>query len=248
MAGVLKSLIIILFICPTLAFLQTANPAPFPAIRLVKGSEFERFNKYPAFDNDKPVIPLSEGGQRLQQFYLSLDVEHLWIAGQHINWETGVADNPDATSGIHTHCSAFVAAACKRLNIYILRPPEHKQILLANAQYDWLTTKEAADAGWKPIMGNNIYEAAQSLANRGTVVMAICKNEDEKKPGHAALIMPDQIALEKIAESGPVLIMASTHNFNKISLRNGFKSHVTMWPEHVISFYYNAKVPVFAMP
>lgn len=195
-----------------------------------------------------PIIPLSAGGQHLQQFYFSLDVERLWIAGQHVNWETGVADNPDASSGIHTHCSAFVAAACKRLNIYILRPPEHNQILLANAQYDWLTTKEAADAGWKPVSGNNLYETSQSLANKGTVVLAICKNQDEKKTGHAALVMPNEISIDKLLESGPTLIMASTHNFNKISLKNGFRSHLAVWPEHAISFYYNIKTPVFAIP
>jgi len=35
--------------------------------------------------------------------------------------------------GKHPHCNAFVAAAAKRLNIYILRPADHAQILLTNA-------------------------------------------------------------------------------------------------------------------
>ena len=101
-------------------------------------------------------------GEKLRQFYLSMDVEHLWIAGQHINWETGVADNPDATHNVKTHCSSFVAAACKRLNIYILRPPEHAQGLLANAQFDWLKTPEAAGKGWKPITDENKYWTVQN--------------------------------------------------------------------------------------
>src|SRR5579871_1755051 len=90
-------------------------------------------------------------GDSLRTFYLSLDVEHLWIAGNHVKWETGVADRPDATSGNHTHCSAFIAAACKKLGLYVLRPPEHKQELLANAQYDWLSGPEAIADGWVPV-------------------------------------------------------------------------------------------------
>jgi hypothetical protein len=74
---------------------------------------------------------IDEKGSSLKHFYHSLHVEDLWIAGHHINWETGQADNPNAEHGIHTHCSAFAAAACKRLHIYILRPPEHGQLLLA---------------------------------------------------------------------------------------------------------------------
>ena len=200
-------------------------------------------------DNDRPTAPagsntsLSPQGRALQQFYLSLQVEQLWIAGQHVDWETGVADKPDAASGNHTHCSAFAAAACKKLNIYLLRPPEHKQILLANAQYDWLATQAAADAGWRPVSGGNIYEAAQTLANRGMVVIAVCQNPDPKKPGHAALVMPADLRPGRLEESGPELIMAGTHNHNKITLKAGFHSHLTEWPEHVILFYYNSQTP-----
>jgi len=188
---------------------------------------------------------LPENGRRLREFYLSLQVEQLWLAGQHVSWETGVADRPDATSGNHTHCSAFAAAACKRLNIYLLRPPEHKQILLANAQYDWLPTPAAADAGWRPVAGRNIYEAAQNLANKGYIVLAICQNPDPKKPGHTALVMPADLRPEKLEESGPEMIMAGTHNHNRISLKAGFHSHLTGWPEHAVLFYYNTQTPSF---
>src|ERR1700712_3480043 len=172
-------------------------------------------------------IPLKEGGRRLRDFYLSLNVENGWIAGQHVNWEDGVSDHPDATSGNHTHCSAFVAAACKKLDIYILRPPEHKQELLANGQFAWLKGSEAAADGWKPVNDNNPYLTAQKLANKGMVVVAICENPDSKKPGHAALVMPAEMSMDKMEEGGPFCIMAATHNFNKISLKNGFKSHLT---------------------
>lgn len=78
----------------------------------------------------------------------ALDVEHHWPAGVHVNWETGVPDGkPESGEGKHTHCSAFVAAAAKRLGIYILRPPQHGQVLLANAQYDWLAAEGQQQGG-----------------------------------------------------------------------------------------------------
>jgi hypothetical protein len=184
---------------------------------------------------------ITGAGDSLKTFYLSLNVENLWIAGNHVKWETGEADRPDATSGNHTHCSAFIAAACKKLNLYVLRPPEHKQVLLANAQYDWLSSAEAITDGWKPVTGNNVFGAAQILANNGAIVIVVCKNPDDSKPGHAALVMPAEVSLSKIAEDGPFVIQAGTHNHNKISLRAGFKSHLIDWPASNISFYYNTR-------
>lgn len=186
---------------------------------------------------------IAPAGDSLKAFYLSLNVENLWIAGSHVNWETGVADKPDAKSGTHTHCSAFVASVCKRLNIYVLRPPEHKQILLANAQYEWLSSADAVADGWKPVTGDNVFETAQTLANNGTVVIAICKNPEEKKPGHAALVMPAEISKRMLSEEGPVVIQAGTHNHNKVSLKAGFKSHLIDWPTTNVLFYYNSRAP-----
>ena len=198
------------------------------------------------FLHAQSITEVGKKGEDLRNFYLSLDVEDLWIAGNHVIWETGVADKPDATSGNHTHCSAFAAAACKKLNIYLLRPPEHKQRLLANAQYDWLPTPAAAGAGWQPVTSRHLYEDVQALANSGHVVIAVCKNPDSTKPGHAALVMPAEMTKDKLIESGPELIMAGTHNHNKISLKAGFHSHLdNQWPEHIILFYFNTSIPDF---
>jgi hypothetical protein len=178
-------------------------------------------------------------GAGLKDFYLSLHVEEGWIAGSHVDWETGVADRPDATTAIHTHCSAFVAAACKRLNIYILRPPEHGEVLLANAQYDWLVTPDAVKAGWRPLSGDHLYEQAQSMANQGRVVVALCRNPDPHKPGHIALVTPARVTDVELQDAGPMVIMAGTHNYNRISLKNGFRTHLSGWPENSVLFYYN---------
>ncbi len=187
-------------------------------------------------------IRIEPAGRQLKEFYFSLDVERRWIAGTHVNWETGDADKPEAVTGNHTHCSAFIAAACKRLNVYILRPPDHGQILLANAQYEWLETAAARDAGWRPV-DEPVYEHAQRLANEGYIVAALCKNPNERIPGHAALVLPEKMTLEKLEDSGPAVIMAGTHNHRMITLKAGFHSHLPGWPENVVRFYYNSQKP-----
>ena len=184
------------------------------------------------------VVPINNSGNQLQQFYLNLDVEHLWLAGHHINWETGESDNPNATKGIKTHCSAFVAAACKKLGVYILRPPEHSDILLANAQYDWLHTN-MDNSGWRMITDDNVYESAQNLANQGCVVAAVYKNPNSHKPGHIALVMPYELADTSLMNRGPMLIQAGNINSSAIQLKNGFKSHLTSWPTQEVLFYYH---------
>jgi hypothetical protein len=194
-------------------------------------------------------LTVDERGKNLRKFYLSMNVENLWIAGAHIKWETGEVDKPDATTSIHTHCSAFVAATCQRLGLYILRPPQHGQELLANGQFDWLKTAEARQKGWVLITASSkvaLYAQAQRMANTGHVVVAIAKNPDETKPGHAALVMPKEIDSDALIENGPMIIMAGKHNFNSISLKNGFKSHISVWPENEILFFVNNNAPAVA--
>jgi hypothetical protein len=182
---------------------------------------------------------VSDRGEQLKKAYLAMDVEHLWQSGAHVDWQTGQPDDPTATHGVKTHCSAFVAAACERLGIYILRPPQHRQELLANAQYDWLASPEAVEKGWHRLSGRDIYYRAQDYANKGYVVAVTYKNTDAHEPGHIALVMPARITAEELAADGPKVIMASTHNYNFISVHNGFKHHITTWPEPAILFYYN---------
>jgi len=130
---------------------------------------------------------VAPAAQRVAAAIDSMDVEHHWPAGVHVDWQTGVPDGKRGTpGGKHTHCSAFVAAAAQRLGIYILRPPEHSQLLLANAQYDWLA-REGAGHGWQPLDGA---ADAQDRANLGYLVVAAYKNHHEDKPGHIAIVRP----------------------------------------------------------
>ncbi len=197
------------------------------------------FSSFHVRAQDSRRLVIDARGAALKQFYLQLDVENFWISGRHVNWETGEPDKPGAEEGIKTHCSAFVAAACQRLGIYILRPPEHGQLLLSNAQFDWLASGAGQAGGWIPVSGPNAYLGAQELANNGFVVVAACKNPDVHVPGHVALVVPAHIYERKLQEERPMLTMAGTHNFNYISLRSGFRSHINSWPEQAILFYYH---------
>jgi hypothetical protein len=83
--------------------------------------------------------PVAVQGRRLEAVLDGMNVEFLLLAHEHINWETGEPDKDAdyAGPGRSTHRSAFAAAVGKKLGVYLLRPPEHGQILLANAQAEW---------------------------------------------------------------------------------------------------------------
>ena len=184
-------------------------------------------------------LTITPEGRQLKDTYLAMNVERLWLAGSHVNWETGLPDEPSAKYGVRTHCSAFVAAACQKLGIYILKPQHHKQVLLANAQADWLNTADARQQGWKklPVSDSGSYIHIQQLANNGKVIVAVSKNPDPEKPGHAALVMPGNVSEALVKAEGPEMIMAGTHNYNKIALLKGFRSHIETWPSQEVEFF-----------
>lgn len=169
------------------------------------------------------------------------EVENNWLAGQHVNWETGKPDNPNATKNIKTHCSSFAASVCKKKKLYLLCPPQNSVTLLANAQFDWLFTKEAAKKGWKQIK-QDVFKTAQSFANKGFVVLAVYKKPKPKKPGHIAVVIPKEKSMQQLDKEGPNLIQAGLINKSDISLKFGFKHHITNWDSVLndIVFFYNA--------
>jgi len=165
---------------------------------------------------------------------LSLDVEHHSPAGEHVSWESGIPDGRlEISSGKHTHCSAFVAAAAKRADVYVLRPPEHQQILLANAQYDWLATDGKA-RGWKPIADGI---QAQHYANQGWLVLAAYRNHHDEKPGHVAIVRPSDKEARAVREEGPQITQAGTINYRSVALRVGFAGHPAAWEHHKVVYY-----------
>lgn len=179
-----------------------------------------------------PVI--TPDGQRLLTLLDSMEVEGHWLAGRHVNWETGEPDGrPVGVHGRHTHCSAFVASAAKHAGVYILRPPEHSQELLANAQYDWLADA-GAHHGWRPVSDG---ATAQALANRGEFVVASYHNHHDDKPGHIAVIRPSGKSEADIAAEGPQVTQAGETNYTSASLRRGVAGHPAAWTKGEVRYY-----------
>jgi hypothetical protein len=166
-----------------------------------------------------------------------MGVETKWIAGARIDWETGLPhDEAETLPGRHTHCSAFVASAAKTLGVYILRPPEHGQVLLANAQNEWLASTGASQ-GWRVLNGPL---EAQSVANAGALVVASYHSHRDNKPGHIAIVRPGDKSEQAIVSEGPDVIQAGSVNSNSISLRAGFAGHPHAWNDSEVAYYAHA--------
>jgi hypothetical protein len=180
------------------------------------------------------ALPVTAKGEWLARQLDSMGVENKWIAGAHIDWETGLPDGrPEMSIGRHTHCSAFVAATAEKLGVYILRPPEHRQVMLANAQNEWLPT-DGRGAGWRAVDGP---VEAQKLANRGALVVASYHNHRDDKPGHIAIVRPSNKESAEVLAEGPDVIQAATVNSASISVKAGFAGHVHAWADNEIDYY-----------
>lgn len=188
--------------------------------------------------------PITPEGQRLARFLDGTGVDHLWPAGQRVNWETGEAIQVGKQTS--THCSAFAAAVAERLGIYILRPPQHPQDLLANAQMGWLRGS-GASTGWRSLPDPT---AAQSAANRGELVVEVFENPNLARPGHIAIVRPSEQSADSLGQNGPRETQAGATNALDISTRSGFRHHPGAWKaggQGAIHYYAHAidwsKVP-----
>jgi hypothetical protein len=176
--------------------------------------------------------PVSAAGHRLLDILDNTSVETRWLAHEHVNWETGEADK-DADyegSGKATHCSAFAAAIGKRVGVYMLRPPEHGQILLANAQAAWFHSPAGTQKGWREL---KTPKEAQTLANEGYLVTVVYENPDPHKPGHIAIVRPAARPERLLDENGPEITQAGQRNYVKTSTKVGFEHHPGAWPDGV---------------
>ena len=182
--------------------------------------------------------PLTADGEKLVRFLDSMHVEEHWIAGAIVEWRTGEpTGKPITDGGKHTHCSQFTSAACDRLGIYILRPPEHRGTLLANAQFDWLPSDDGKANGWSPVKDGS---AAQEIANRGALVVAVFKNPDPKKSGHIAIIRPSTKSDAEIKAEGPQVTQAGGTNMTSGTLKRGFGNHPGAFKNNEIAFFSHA--------
>jgi hypothetical protein len=174
-----------------------------------------------------PAADITPAGKKLADFLDAMDVEHLWDPGKSVAWKTGkpLEQQGEVRKG-NTHCSAFVAAACLKADVYILRPPEHSTKLLANAQAEWLAT-QGAEKGWKavPTAGE-----AQRRANQGEIVVAVFREANPERSGHIAIVRPSEKSEAKVREEGPQICQAGATNANSAPLAVGFKHHKGAWP------------------
>ena len=175
--------------------------------------------------------PITPAGERLAQFLDDTGVDHLWQAGQRVNWETG--EPIQVGKQTSTHCSAFAAAVAERLGVYILRPPQHPQDLLANAQMGWLRGDAGVPYRWRSCTyrWRSLPDptAAQAAANRGELVVEAFENPNLARPGHIAIVRPSLQSAETLARGGPRETQAGATNAFNISTAHGFSHHRGAW-------------------
>jgi hypothetical protein len=179
-------------------------------------------------------------GYRLADIIDSMHVEQLWLAHEHVNWETGESDKAANYEGPGkaTHCSAFSAALGERLNVYMLRPPDHSQILLASAQAEWFHQDNGAKAGWKPLDGPGHEQRAQQLANQGSLVVIVYESPDAHRPGHIVIVRPSEKSAEALRTEGPQIAQAGTENHSNSIAALSFVHHPGAWPEGVRYYWH----------
>jgi len=183
---------------------------------------------------DPATETISPKGRWLAERLDAMGVETKWTAGVHVDWRTGLPDGrPERRAGRHTHCSAFVAAAAAAVGVHILRPPEHSQALLANAQFEWLGDEGAAE-GWRALPDGR---AAQASANAGELVVAAYESHRDDKPGHIAIVRPASRSAAELAADGPLIIQAGSVNSAAIGLREGFAGHPAAWRDQEVEYY-----------
>ena len=82
--------------------------------------------------------------------------------------------------------------------------------------------------------------AAQELANRGTLVVAVYKNHDPKKSGHIALIRPSAKGEDAIRAEGPQITQAGGTNRNSAPLKKGFANHPDAFGKNEVRYFSHA--------
>jgi hypothetical protein len=187
------------------------------------------------------LTEISPAGKHLIEVLDSMHVEEHWLAGRKVEWRSGEPiGEMEKKYENHTHCSAFAAAAAEKLGVYLLHPPEHSVVLLANAQQDWLKAG-GTNQGWhlveSPVM-------AQKLANQGQLVVVSCKNPDPKIPGHIAIVRPFVKTEAQIAAEGPQVIQAGKYNHPSTTTKDGFKNHPGAFENKQLLYFAHSLQPM----
>ncbi len=190
--------------------------------------------------NDPCCGVITPEGKRLAELLDSMHVEKLWLAHQHVNWQTGEPDKGANYEGPGkaTHCSAFAAAVGERLHVYMLRPPDHSQIFLASAQAEWFHDKAGINDGWKALTGPGHDRWAQELANQGNLVVIVYESPDPHKPGHIVIVRPSEKSADALRQEGPQVSQAATVNHSSSIAAMSFTHHPGAWPDGVRYYWH----------
>jgi len=186
---------------------------------------------------------ITSNGQELESLLDGMHVEQLWQPHLHINWETGEPDRPADYKGPgrSTHCSAFAAAVGERLDVYMLRPPEHGQIFLASAQAQWFHSAEGVKDGWQPLTGPDHERRAQELANRGELVVIVYESPNPHKPGHIVIVRPSEKSAAELDAQGPQITQAGAENHDSFIAAQAFNHHPGAWPDGVRYYWHRVE-------
>jgi len=184
----------------------------------------------------EPELEPTAAGRELARRLQEMDVERHWLPGrERVDWQTGDGTGQLAKKR-KTWCSSFVAAACQRLGIYILRPPEHEQTYLSNAQQEWLLGP-GREQGWERLADGR---EAQMLANQGHLVVASWRAPEARKAGHIAIVLPGPRTFEQLEKDGPLMINVGSRNYTSTTLRKAFAAHPGAWERKEILFFSHA--------
>jgi len=192
------------------------------------------------------------GGPRLAAFLDSLPLRNRWLKGHPVCWQSGQQNGPPASQPPdHTHCSAFAAAVALYLDIYLLRPPHHDQLMLAEAQTAWLSGSTvfsgptAAAAGWVPAGFSGeagALAAAVQAANAGRLVLACyaagpVAGRASRGAGHVAILRPQADPTAALVPAdGPDVIMAGAQNYSFVAMKTAFAGFPGAWPDDIALF------------
>ena len=91
--------------------------------------------------------------EKLEKVLNSMDLSTKWLPGYNVDCLTGERVKEKSTTVSSSHCSCFVFAVCKKMNIKMIGTPDYKQYHLSTNQMKWLKTDDAKKSGWNEING-----------------------------------------------------------------------------------------------
>jgi hypothetical protein len=180
--------------------------------------------------------------EKLEKVLNSMDLSTKWLPGYNVDCLTGERVKEKSTTVSSSHCSCFVFAVCKKMNIKMIGTPEYKQYHLSTNQMRWLKTDDAKKSGWNEINGslNEKYLMSQKKANNGYLVIAGVEQDNEIR-GHIAIVRPSNKMDFYVKNEGPEVMSSSTINTVSSSLREDFLYYQKDMKdfENRTKFYYN---------